>query len=193
MDKGLRFGTASAVASSLVLLVTLRPISRFRSALVAGLLTIALVDSMADAYAIWNAKERASTVGWSLGAKVIICASLAFVVARGSARSKTPYVLLAAFVGAQLLISASAHELWKTAAFFGAASVLALALNATVVRRYTSVSASTEDSSSEDSYTAMRAPRARTRPSMYSTPAADEALRARSNSSFLDGGMSYRL
>lgn len=191
MDKGLRFGTASAVASSLVLLVTMRPISRFRSALVAGLLTIALVDSMADAYAIWNATELAATVIWSLAAKVVICASLAFVVARGPPSGAVAYALLAAFVVAQLFISASAHELWKTIAFFAMASAVAIGLNATVIRRY--IASSTDDSSSDDSYTAMRAPRARTRSSTPEIAPAAAWLRARSEPSFRDNGMSYRL
>jgi hypothetical protein len=97
---GVRFGLSSAVVSAVVLSIALRPWVRFRVTLVASLLTIALVDSLADAYALWNAQSINSAL-LSLVTKILVCGSLAFAAFRG--KWKVFSALVAAFVVAQLV------------------------------------------------------------------------------------------
>jgi hypothetical protein len=60
---GTRFGMASAVISAVVILLSMRPIARFRFTIIAALLTIALVDSLADGYALMNAAAERGVAG----------------------------------------------------------------------------------------------------------------------------------
>lgn len=109
---GVRFGMASAVLSAVVLVLSLRPLSKFRTALVASLLTIALVDSMADAYALFNAVGDLATAAASIGAKFTVCGVLAamayFGGRRPSAAAATQrglFLVTAAFVAGQMLLT----------------------------------------------------------------------------------------
>jgi hypothetical protein len=114
---GVRFGMASAVLSAVVLVLSLRPLAKFRIALVASLLTIALVDSMADGYALFNAVADYGTAGASIAAKFAVCGSLAAVAyfsgrgALGVRRGQQALLLLtAAFVAGQLLLTVLTSE-----------------------------------------------------------------------------------
>jgi hypothetical protein len=97
---GIRFGLSSAVVSAVVLSIALRPWVRFRITLIASLLTIALVDSLADAYALWNAQSINSAV-LSLVTKITVCGGLAFAAVRSNWKLFTS--LLAMFVLAQFV------------------------------------------------------------------------------------------
>ena len=162
--QGLRFGLASAVLSSVVLVLSLRPIHRFRVALVASLLTIAVVDSMADAYALFNAAGDLASAGASIVAKLVVCGSLAILAyfagragsrRRGSGSSapgsvETPasrraqlllYAVVAAFVAGQLLLTVLTSESGEgfkdvalLAGMFVGAVALSLAMNRLVSR-----------------------------------------------------------
>lgn len=153
---GLRFGMASAVISAIVILLSLRPISRFRFTIVASLLMIALVDSLADGYALLNAvadagrdatRREAGPAVASIAAKFVVCGSLALAVyyaGRAAGRARSPryrrrvllvYGLAAAFVAAQIALttlSAEPEKRWSEAAvlagLFAGAVLLSLAL-----------------------------------------------------------------
>ena len=84
--EGIRFGMASAVVSAVVIVLSLRPMHKYKVALVAALLAIALVDSLADAYAIWNAWGDVASSLASLFTKVFICGSLALMIVYSRAR-----------------------------------------------------------------------------------------------------------
>jgi hypothetical protein len=128
---GLRFGMASAVISAVVILLSMRPIARFRFTIIAALLTIALVDSLADGYALMNAAANrggeenaeprpdvahsAASAVASIVAKVVVCGSLAALVwlskagAGGRRLTVAPWVIYAvaaAFAGAQIVLTA---------------------------------------------------------------------------------------
>jgi hypothetical protein len=142
---GIRFGLSSAVVSAVVLSIALRPWLRFRITLVASLLTIALVDSLADAYALWNAQSINSAV-LSLVTKVAVCGGLAYAAARAKWRLFSS--LLAAFVVAQFVSvavldkddgklrapSESLPDLALVGAIFAVAVALSLLLNRLVNR-----------------------------------------------------------
>lgn len=114
---GVRFGTASAVVSAVVILLSMRPIARFRFTVIAALLTIALVDSLADGYALMNAAvnkgdearpdpaHSSSAAAASIAAKVTVCGSLALLVWRASP-PRLIYALAAAFVVVQIALTA---------------------------------------------------------------------------------------
>jgi hypothetical protein len=155
---GVRFGMASAVISAVVLVLTLRPLHRFRVALVASLLTIALVDSMADGYALFNAAGDVGSALASIAAKLTVCGSLAAlaylggrgVVGRSGSAVATPasrraqlalYGLVAAFVVGQLVLTSLTSEMEdrfrETALLVGlfvAAVLLSILLNKLVSR-----------------------------------------------------------
>lgn len=128
---GVRFGMASAVISAVVILMSMRPLSRFRFTIIAALLTIALVDSLADGYALMNAAIKhngedggataavarsASSAASSIVAKVFVCGSLAVLVWLTSKRAATAagrkvspavvYAVAAAFAAAQIVLTA---------------------------------------------------------------------------------------
>jgi hypothetical protein len=149
--KGLRFGTASAVTSSLVLLLSMRPMGQFRSALVASLLVLAFVDSLADAYAIWNTRVSFGDVVVSIVSKLVVCGSLAFAVYKGWAPIVV-YGLLAAFVAAHLVLT---HDHILSSVVLLCAAVAASLLIHRLLQlrksRPQSSSSTPEDSSSEDS------------------------------------------
>jgi hypothetical protein len=145
---GVRFGMASAVLSAVVLVLSLRPLARFRIALVASLLTIALVDSMADAYALFNAVDDITTAAGSIAAKFGVCGTLAAIAYFGGRRPgqlrKTQgvlYVVTAAFVVGQLLLTLftgeekeRGHQAALLLGLFVAAVVISLGLNRIVAR-----------------------------------------------------------
>jgi hypothetical protein len=155
---GVRFGMASAVISAVVLVLSLRPLHRFRVALVASLLTIALVDSMADGYALFNAAGDVGSALASIAAKLTVCGSLAVlaflggrgVVGSGSRAVSTAasrraqlalYGLVAAFVVGQLVLTTLTSEMEdrfrETALLVGlfvAAVVLSIGMNKLVSR-----------------------------------------------------------
>jgi hypothetical protein len=163
---GVRFGMASAVLSAVVLVLSLRPLHRFRIALVASLLTIALVDSMADGYALFNAVEDLGTAAASITAKLTVCGSLAvlaFFAGRsgpgqtlkptaGSKRAQVMlYALTAAFVVGQfaltMLTVEAKDDRWSEAGLlvllFVAAVGLSLVLNRLVAKLETNSSIAT--------------------------------------------------
>ena len=140
---GVRFGMASAVLSAVVLVLSLRPLSKHRIALVASLLTIALVDSMADAYALFNAVGDLGTAATSIAAKFAVCGSLAAVAyfsnrtARGMKHGqRVLFALTATFVVGQLALTVATSEqkdrtkeIGILVALFVGAVVLSLGLN----------------------------------------------------------------
>jgi uncharacterized membrane protein YjgN (DUF898 family) len=105
MESGIRFGGASALVSAVVLLTSMRPIARFRLLLIVALLTIALVDSLADAYAIWAARESTSEAVYSMMTKIFICGILALMI-HYKVRSGIIYVALVAMIVAHLVFTA---------------------------------------------------------------------------------------
>jgi len=142
---GIRFGLSSAVVSAVVLSLALRPWSRFRITLVASLVTIAVVDSLADAYALWTAQSITSAL-FSLATKLLVCGGLALAAVRGSwALFRS---MVAAFVVAQLVSvavldredgtlrppSKALPDLALTAGIFAVAVGLSLLLNRLVNR-----------------------------------------------------------
>lgn len=146
---GLRFGMASAVISAVVLVLSLRPLARFRIALVVSLLTIALVDSMADAYALFNAEGDYGSAGMSIAAKVAVCGSLAAVAylgGRGATATRRTqgllYVMAAAFVAGQLLLTvltSDSGDRGKEAATLAGLFVAAVALSVLLNKAVTSL------------------------------------------------------
>jgi hypothetical protein len=145
---GVRFGMASAVLSAVVLVLSLRPLAKFRTALVASLLTIALVDSMADAYALFNAVGDLATAAASIAAKFTVCGVLAAMAYFGGRRpgavaatQRGLYLVTAAFVAGQLLLTlftGDAKHRGEQAAMLGglfvAAVIISIGLNRIVSR-----------------------------------------------------------
>lgn len=151
--EGIRFGMASAVISAVVLVLSLRPLHRFRIALVASLVTIALVDSMADAYALFNAAGDPISALASVAAKLLVCGSLAALAyygardVRGSgsrsiptpASRRTQIILFAAvavFAAGQLALTVATsdaehvgQETALLAALFVGAVLISLGMN----------------------------------------------------------------
>lgn len=142
---GIRFGLSSAVVSAVVLSIALRPWVRFRITLVASLLTIALVDSLADAYALWNAQSITSAL-LSLATKVLVCGGLAFAAAANKwalFRSLLAIFVVAQFVSVTVLDkddgkprapSEALPDLALVGGIFAIAVLLSLLLNRLVNR-----------------------------------------------------------
>jgi lysylphosphatidylglycerol synthetase-like protein (DUF2156 family) len=132
--EGIRFGLASAVVSAVVLVLSLRPVSKFRVALVASLIAIAAVDSLSDAYALWSASGDFIVAGASMAAKITVCGVLAAMVYNRVHHSAV-YVVTMAFVVAQILFTYIAGaNMFSTIGLFVAAVVLSFLLNKIVSR-----------------------------------------------------------
>lgn len=130
--KGLRFGFASAILSAIVILVSLRPLAEFKVAAFVALVTIALVDSIADAYALYNAEHdttthtsATTTALSSIAAKVTVCGGLALAI-YFRATPALIYGILGLMAISHLIITANNVE---TTAIFAAAVALSLGLN----------------------------------------------------------------
>lgn len=79
---GAAFGLASVLVSLVVLVSSLRPIESYRRGVVVGLLTIALVDSLADAFALWASAGGSEGVGGplaSIAVKLLVAGGAAWV------------------------------------------------------------------------------------------------------------------
>lgn len=136
--KGLRFGLASAILSAIVILVSLRPLAKFKVAAFVALVTIALVDSIADAYALYNAEHDSATSTSatatalsSIAAKVTVCGGLALVI-YFRATPALIYGILGLMVISHLAMTGLAKEgtsIGATTAIFAAAVALSLGLN----------------------------------------------------------------
>lgn len=130
--EGIRFGSASALVSAVVLLISIRPISRFRVLLIVSLLTIALVDSLADAYAIWASRSGVHEAIFSLVSKILICGLLALMV-HLKVNPKTIYTTLAILVVAQIAFTAlTRHGVMQISGIFVIAVVVSLGMNRVV-------------------------------------------------------------
>lgn len=125
---GLFIGTASSVVSVVVLFISLFPIHRFRTALIASLLTLALVDSLSDAYALWNSTEDFCSAGVSMGTKVVLCGLLAFLIWK-RLNPKIVYGVAALVVVIHIIISAIRHQDFRSFGLLAIAVVLSLLLN----------------------------------------------------------------
>lgn len=124
---GLYFGASSAIISSVVLIASLWPAAKFRFTLVIALVTIALVDSIGDAYALWNSGSNVCGALASIGIKVAIAGLLAgMVLARAPGGSIL--VVLGAIVAAHLAVSALRHWFVPAIGTFAAAILASLLL-----------------------------------------------------------------
>lgn len=160
--EGVRFGMASAVVSSVVIVLSLRPIHKYKVALVAALLAIALVDSLADAYAIWTAWGDVESSIASMVTKIIVCGSLALMIGYAKGRpasasaqhSSSPsspsrhrkkrsfaipprliYLVLAIYVSAQLILTiVTKHDIPPTLILFVVAVGLSFVIKTIVDR-----------------------------------------------------------
>lgn len=148
--EGVRFGMASAVVSSVVIILSLRPMHKYKVALVAALLAIALVDSLADAYAIWNAWGDTESSIASMVTKIIICGSLALMIvyAKGKGRAAASprtrrfaippgliYAVLMIFVAGQLILTiVTKHNIPSTLILFVVAVGLSFIIKTIVDR-----------------------------------------------------------
>jgi hypothetical protein len=133
--EGVRFGLASAVVSAVVLVLSLRPIYKFRVALVASLIAIAAVDSLSDAYALWSASGDFIVAGSSMAAKVTVCGVLAAMVYSHNVKPALVYMMTAVFVVAQIVLTyVAGAEMVSTVGLFAAAVALSFVLNKLVSR-----------------------------------------------------------
>ena len=124
---GLYFGIASATTSSVVLIASLRPVDRFRMALVASLVAIAIVDALSDAYALWNSTGSTCTASTSLAVKVAIAGGLAMMIAN-RVRQRVVYVVLGAVVAVLVALSAMRHTVGEGIFMFVGAAVASFVL-----------------------------------------------------------------
>jgi hypothetical protein len=132
--EGIRFGLASAVVSAVVLVLSLRPIAKFRVALVASLIAIAAVDSLSDAYALWSASGDFIVAGASMAAKITVCGVLALMVYH-RVHNSAVYIVTALFVVAQIVFTYLAGaDMLSTVGLFVAAVGLSFLLNKVVSR-----------------------------------------------------------
>lgn len=138
MDSGIRFGGASALVSAVVLLTSMRPIARFRLLIIVALLTIALVDSLADAYAIWAARESTAEAVFSMITKILICGLLALMI-HYKVRDRIIYAVLVVMIVGHLVFTAlTQHEdgmaTFKLLGIFAVAVVISLGMHRLVHR-----------------------------------------------------------
>lgn len=132
--EGIRFGLASAVVSAVVLVLSLRPIAKFRVALVASLIAIAAVDSLSDAYALWSASGDFIVAGASMAAKITVCGVLAVMV-YNRFHTTAIYATTLAFVVTQIAFTYIAGaDMLSTVGLFVAAVALSFLLNKIVSR-----------------------------------------------------------
>jgi hypothetical protein len=126
---GIRFGSASALVSAVVLLISIRPIHKYRVLLIVTLLTIALIDSLADAYAIWAARSNTWEALFSLVSKVVICGLLALMV-HLRVQPRIVYAALVVMVVSQIVFTAlTHHDVYKISGIFAIAVVISLGMN----------------------------------------------------------------
>lgn len=126
---GVRFGSASALVSAVVLLISIRPIAKFRLVLIVALLTIALVDSLADAYAIWAARSGVMEAVFSMVSKILICGLLALMV-HLRVNPRIVYATLVLLVASQITFTAlTQHDVFKITGIFAIAVVVSLGMN----------------------------------------------------------------
>jgi hypothetical protein len=138
IESGIRFGGASALVSAVVLVISMRPIARFRLLLIVALLTIALVDSLADAYAIWAARESTGEAVFSMITKILVCGLLALLI-HLKARDRTIYAVLVVMIVVHLGFTAlTQHEdgmaTFKLLGIFAIAVVVSLGMHRLVHR-----------------------------------------------------------
>jgi hypothetical protein len=115
--------------SAVVLLISIRPIHKYRVLLIVTLLTIALIDSLADAYAIWAARSNTWEALFSLVSKVVICGLLALMV-HLRVQPRIVYAALVVMVVSQIVFTAlTHHDVYKISGIFAIAVVISLGMN----------------------------------------------------------------
>lgn len=130
---GVYFGSSSAIVSAIVLFVTLRPICHYRSELFVALVALALIDSLSDAYALWNSTGGRCGPSLALGTKVVMSGLLALLVAR-SASPHVVYLVVGLMAIGHFVLSVVRHR-WEEALFmFGGAIISSIVLHLLVQR-----------------------------------------------------------
>lgn len=115
--------TSSAIVSALVLFVTNRPISRYRTELFLALVALVLVDVLSDLYMLWSGEGRRCVTLVSLATKVVLSGTLALLVAR-SAQPHVIYAMVGLMVVGNFVLSVI-HDRWEEALFMFGGAILA--------------------------------------------------------------------